>query len=139
MAQYQRQQRTLDLLRRRHSQNSQLNSTDNASSTTASSPRAAATKESVSDNHKSSSKRSVEDVGAGDKGTHVQSPAGKRSRPAQSATPSSASSAVVVSVDANPHGSSSGINKTRRNTGKKLSKSARRFQKVTYCNYRVEP
>ena len=135
MAQYQRQQRTLDLLRRRHSQNSQLNSTDNASSTTASSPRAASAKESASENHKSNSKRSLEDVSAGDKGTPVQSPAGKRSRPAQGATPSSASSAVVVSVDAYPHGSPSGNNQVRRNTGKKMSKSARRFQKVAFLFY----
>lgn len=134
MAQYQRQQRTLDLLRRRHSQNSQLHSTDNATSTTASSPRASSSKEASADNNnkKSSSKRSLEEMNTGDKETPVQSPAGKRGRAAKTATPSSATSAVVASVEASKKGSSSGISKVRGSNGKKLSKSARRFLKVPF-------
>ncbi len=129
MAQYQRQQRTLDLLRRRHSQNSQLNSTDHASSTTASSPRASSSKEFSKDSKKSS-KRSLEEVNTGDKETPVQSPSGKRGRPAKNVTPSSATSDVVASVEASTKGNKNGASKGGRCTGKKLSKSARRWFKV---------
>jgi len=132
MAQYQRQQRTLDLLRRRHSQNSQLNSADHASSTTASSPRASSSKD-LSKDSKKSSKRSLEEMNTGDKETPVQSPSGKRGRPTKNVTPSSATSDVGASVETSSKGIVNGASKGGRRMGKKLPKSARRWLKVRIC------